>query len=196
VCGWPSKVVARIGGRVQSYPEDNICHHEEYARSKHIADTTVYTPKQLPLTSEVPVVAEMMSLELLVAVDDYCVTKVSLTAAVAGVNINVVKGLSHSDLMKFDIAAKSILLKTSSGLITQHVPILRYIAEIAPNARLMGANTFDSALVNQWLEFSWCELGMQVNNHHQNRLPNLIFSLPFSSRGPITTVASNPFRYL
>jgi hypothetical protein len=80
VCGWPSKVVARIGGRVQSYPEDNICHHEEYARSKHIADTTVYTPKQLPLTSEVPVVAEMMSLELLVAVDDYCVTKVSLTA--------------------------------------------------------------------------------------------------------------------
>jgi glutathione S-transferase len=98
--------------------------------------------------------------------------------------------------MKFDIAAKSILLKTSSGLITQHVPILRYIAEIAPNARLMGANTFDSALVNQWLEFSWCELGMQVNNHHQNRLPNLIFSLPFSSRGPITTVASNPFRYL
>lgn len=114
-----------------------------------------------------------MSMELLVAVDDYCVTKVSLTAAVAGVNINVVKGLCHSDLTKFDIAAKSILLKTSSGIITQHVPILRYIAEIAPNARLMGANTFDSALVNQWLEFSWCELGMQENNHHQSRLPKL-----------------------
>jgi hypothetical protein len=133
-----------------------------------------------------------MSMELLVAVDDYCVTKVSLTAAVAGVHINVVKGISHSDLMKFDIAAKSILLKTSSGVITQHVPILRYIAEIAPNARLMGANTFDSALVNQWLEFSWCELGTQVINHHQICLPNSSCSLSLTSRGSITTIASSP----
>jgi hypothetical protein len=132
--------------------------------------------KELPTTSAVVVVAAKMSMELLVAVDDYCVTKASLTAAVAGVKINIVKGLSQSDLMKFDIAAKSILLKTSSGIITQHVPILRYIAEIAPNARLMGANTFDSALVNQWLEFSWCELGMQLDNHHQKLLLKLIGS--------------------
>jgi hypothetical protein len=50
-----------------------------------------------------------MSMELLVAVDDYCVTKVTLTAAVAGVNINVVKGLSHSDLMKFDYSTENFL---------------------------------------------------------------------------------------
>lgn len=98
-------------------------------------------------------------MELLVAVDDYCVTKVTVAASVAGVKINVVKGLSHDDLKKLDIAAKSILLLTSSGIIAQHVSMLRYIAEIAPSVQLMGATAFDSALVDQWLEFSWCELG-------------------------------------
>lgn len=137
-----------------------------------------------------------MSMELLVAVDDYCVTKVSLTAAVAGININVVKGLSHSDLAKFDIAAKSLLLKTSSGLITQHLPMLRYIAENAPNVRLMGANTFDSALVNQWLEFSWCELGTEFNIHRQVYLFDLTLSFSSIGRGSITTVASSSFWHL
>jgi hypothetical protein len=98
-------------------------------------------------------------MELLVAVDDYCLTKVIVTAAVAGVKINVVKGVSHDDLRKQDSAAKSLLLRTSSGVVTQHVPMLRYIAELTPAVQLMGVTTFDLALVDQWLDFSWCELG-------------------------------------
>ena len=101
-------------------------------------------------------------MELLVAVDDYCVTKIVVAASAAGVKINVVKDVSHDDLKKLDIAAKSILLLTSSGIIAQHVSMLRYIAEIAPSAQLMGSTPFDSALVDQWLEFSWCELGALI----------------------------------
>ena len=98
-------------------------------------------------------------MEVLVAVDDYCLLKVVITAAVAGVKINVLKGKSHEELRKENPSAKSLLLRTSSGVITQHVPMLRYIAEMTPAVQLMGVTAFDLALVDQWLDFSWCELG-------------------------------------
>ena len=98
-------------------------------------------------------------MDLLVAVDDYCVTKVAVAASVAGVKINVVKGISHEELALLDVTSKSMVLRTSSGIITQHVAMLRYIAEMVPALQLVGVTAFDTALVDQWLDFSWCELG-------------------------------------
>ena len=99
-------------------------------------------------------------MDLLVAFDDYCLTKVIVTASVAGVKINVIKGVLQAELIAYDNAAKSMLLKTSSGVISQHVSMLRYIAEMTPAVQLMGATDYDASQVDQWLEFSWCELGM------------------------------------
>lgn len=98
-------------------------------------------------------------MDLLVAVDDYCLTKVIVTASVAGVKVNVTKGISHEELALLDAASKSMVLKTSSGIITQHVAMLRFIAEMVPAVQLTGVTAFDAALVDQWLDFSWCELG-------------------------------------
>jgi hypothetical protein len=98
-------------------------------------------------------------MELLVAVDDYCVTKIIAAASAAGVPLPVRKGYSHSQLTDIDNAAKSILLKTKQGNITQHVAMLRYIAELAPASGLAGISSFDTAIVDQWLDFSWNELG-------------------------------------
>lgn len=99
-------------------------------------------------------------MELLVAVDDYCVTKLTVAASVAGLELLVTKGVTHDELTKLDSGAKSLLLKTSSGgVITQHVAMLRHIAENVPAAQLMGTSTFDAAQVDQWLEFSWNDLG-------------------------------------
>ena len=103
-------------------------------------------------------------MDLLVAFEDYCFTKVIVAASVAGVKINVQKGVTQEALTQIDDAAKSILLKTSSGVITQHVSMLRYIAEMTPAVQLTGVTDYDSAQVDQWLEFSWCELGM----HHES----------------------------
>ena len=103
-------------------------------------------------------------MDLLVAVDDYCLTKVVVTASVAGVKINVIKGVSHSELSALDCAAKSLLLKTSAGVVTQHVAMLRYIAEMTPAVQLMGVTAYDASQVDQWLEFSWCELGTSIND--------------------------------
>jgi hypothetical protein len=98
-------------------------------------------------------------MELLVAVDDYCVTKIVIAASVAGIKLDVKRGLSHNDLIALDSAAKSVLLKAETGIITQHLPMLRYIAKNCPAAQLMGVTAFDGAQVDQWLDFSWSELG-------------------------------------
>ena len=99
-------------------------------------------------------------MELYVAVDDYCVSKLVIAASVAGLELPVKKGMTHADLLQIDGGAKSIVLKTSAGTtITQHVAMLRHIAECAPIAQLTGAAAFDSSQVDQWLDFSWGELG-------------------------------------
>jgi hypothetical protein len=108
-------------------------------------------------------------MELLVAVDDYCVAKVIIAASIAGVKINITKGVSHDDLGKVDIAAKSIILRTDLGIITQHVTMLRYIAEMAPVSHLMGVTDYDASQVDQWLEFSWCELGTFPTKNKKNK---------------------------
>lgn len=99
-------------------------------------------------------------MDLLVAVDgDYCVTKIQITASIANIKLNIIKNKTHEELSILDPCAKSIVLQTKEGIITQHNAILRYIAEISPAVQLMGITSFDSSQVDQWLDFSWCELG-------------------------------------
>jgi hypothetical protein len=141
-------------------------------------------------------------MELLVAVDDYCVTKIILAASIAGLKLDIKRGVSHDELLALDSAAKSVLLKATTGNITQHLPMLRYIAKNVPAAELMGASAFDSSQVDQWLDFSWSEIG---NTHvHWFLLFYFIFFLfwfatyyflPFLvPRGPFAVAASTTLK--
>lgn len=55
--------------------------------------------------------------------------------------------------------AKTVVLKNSTNFsVTQSNAILRMIAELSPRSELYGKNEFQSALVDQWVEFSRSEL--------------------------------------
>lgn len=61
-------------------------------------------------------------------------------------------------MLKIDSKAKSVLLVTASGALTQYNTILRYLGNVSKFAPLNGSSLFETAEVNQWLEFSWAEL--------------------------------------
>ena len=101
----------------------------------------------------------MAELKLSVAFDDYTVQKVKLVAAKAGVGLAVAK-VTPEALAALHAEAKSMVLTPASGpAITQHLAILRYLAQAAPAAELAGSNSLDAAQVDQWLHFSWHEVG-------------------------------------
>ena len=108
-------------------------------------------------------------MNLLVAVEDFCVQKITTTAAVAGVKIPVTKATAE-ELSAVDPKARSIVLLTSEGPISQHTAILRYLAELSPLAELSGTSNFNAALVDQWLEFSWQEIGKIHNTSRSNMI--------------------------
>ena len=86
-------------------------------------------------------------MELHFSVHDFCVNKIISAASYAGIHLNVVSECLESDILKINPLAKSIVLKTLSGTLTQHTAILRYIAELCPDSGLVGGNDFESALV-------------------------------------------------
>jgi glutathione S-transferase len=98
-------------------------------------------------------------MDLFVAVDDYCLQKVLITASLAGVKVNLFQDQDHASLIKLDPRAKSMVLRTSLGCITQHNAILRYLGDISPLCPLVGSSEEEYASVCQWLDFSWNEIG-------------------------------------
>lgn len=98
-------------------------------------------------------------MNLLVAEDDYCVQKIVLVAALAGLELTVKKGVSAKTLSELDGKAKSVLLSTSAGNLGQHTAILKYLGEVSPAVPLNGVSEIERAQVNQWVNFSWLELG-------------------------------------
>ena len=54
--------------------------------------------------------------------------------------------------------ARSCVLVTASGMLTQTNSIMRYLASLRPDVALLGASDFDEAKVDQWAEFCWFEL--------------------------------------
>jgi len=102
-------------------------------------------------------------MKVLALTEDYCLLKIRLALSILNLTSDIIieNNHYHGDLLKLDSAAKSILLVTDSGdYITQHVSILRYIAQSAEDKQLLGIAEIDRAMVDQWLEFSWNELGI------------------------------------
>lgn len=91
--------------------------------------------------------------------EDYCTLKIQLLVALLGLEVAVEKGTSVEQLKKLDFSAKSVLLQTPGGNLTQHLSILRYLAQSKENSGLFGLAPLDRAQIDQWLEFSWHELG-------------------------------------
>jgi len=106
-------------------------------------------------------IVDMADLKLFVVVDDYTALKVQVVASVANVSLQVEKNVSPSQLQSLEAAAKTSLLQTVGGNLTQHIAILRYLAGLNPSLNLLGTGDIDRAQVDQWLEFSWQELGIR-----------------------------------
>lgn len=101
-------------------------------------------------------------MQLSLGSDDFCAQKVLALAAYSGVNLSVTKGVSSEGLEKLHPQAKSMVLQTPKGPITQHNTIIRYIAELSPVCGLSGSSEFNAALVDQWLEFEWNEIDVAL----------------------------------
>lgn len=94
-------------------------------------------------------------MKLFVATEDYCLLKIRLALALTGKECVIETGVSVEDLKKLDAEAKAMLLESSLGYITQHIAILRSIV----GSEMVGSTDVDRAMIDQWLEFSWQELG-------------------------------------
>ena len=99
--------------------------------------------------------------KLLTSDFNYLTKKVLTAASLAGINLEVDQNVSEESLLKIDPKAKSVLLLTASGALTQYNTILRYLGNVSKLSPLNGSSLFETAEVNQWLEFSWAELGVQ-----------------------------------
>ena len=90
---------------------------------------------------------------------EFTLVKVKLLTALTGATLTI-ESKQDVELLQLDQTAKGLLLKTTSGFISQHLAILRYIAESYDNSSLLGgADELNRAQINQWLEFAWQELG-------------------------------------
>lgn len=93
---------------------------------------------------------------------DHCLLKISLLISLTATKNVVVKtGLNQSDLESMANGAKSILLETPAGFVTQHVAILRYLAN-SSSVILSSEDEIETAQIDQWLEFSWQDLGKRM----------------------------------
>ncbi|KAJ1432030.1 hypothetical protein B484DRAFT_327541 [Ochromonadaceae sp. CCMP2298] len=101
-------------------------------------------------------------MKLLSVQDDYCLLKVRLVLSLTGDDATVETGIAQEDLSKLDASAQSMVLETSSGYVTQTIPVMRYLAQAHPKAKLQGSGEVDTAMIDQWLEFSWQELEVPV----------------------------------
>lgn len=104
------------------------------------------------LRQSCPTFCEM---KLFVATEDYCLLKIRLALALTGKECVIETGVSVEDLKKLDAEAKAMLLESSLGYVTQHIAILRSIV----GSEMVGSTDVDRAMIDQWLEFSWQELG-------------------------------------
>jgi hypothetical protein len=113
-------------------------------------------PKTIPPTSLFFSFSNMTDLKLVVSSEDYTTLKVQLVASAVGAPLTI---QTSANLTQLDASAKNIVLVTSGGTLTQHIAILRYLAGLNSSANLLGVEDIDRAQVDQWLEFSWQELG-------------------------------------
>ncbi len=88
---------------------------------------------------------------------DYPVKKVLATAALAGVKVEAII-VKSQELLALHPEAASLCLENDSGTRTVNiVPIIKAVATSQGSNDLIGGDA--SASVDQWLEFTWKQLG-------------------------------------
>ena len=85
--------------------------------------------------------------------DDYCVQKCLLAAKLAGISLAVQQGAAA------DVSGLALVMSEGKPPVTQHLAILRTLADAAPAAKLLGSSAMDGAQVDQWLAFTWQNIG-------------------------------------
>ena len=93
---------------------------------------------------------------------NFRVERVMITARLAGVKLSFEPASVAACETLHGGAARSLVLETPHGTLTQSNSVLRYIANLAPASELYGATGYEEALVDQWIEFAALELEVLV----------------------------------
>lgn len=92
---------------------------------------------------------------------DFPVKKVLACAALVGIKVEVILA-STAELATHSTDAKSMCLVDDAGVKTSNnIPILKFLAMSANRADMVGGE--NSASVDEWLDFSWSQLGTLMN---------------------------------
>lgn len=101
------------------------------------------------------------ALRLDAAIDDYSLKKIVATALYAQVELDVKKGVTVESLQLLDPKAKSFVLHTQNGPVTNTSAILHYLASLSPALGLLGT-AFETAQIDQWLDYAWNEIEVRL----------------------------------
>lgn len=101
----------------------------------------------------------MTKLTLFATSEDYCLLKFKLVAAFNQIELPV-SIVTAEELRDLDSSAKAFALKIDNSFLSQHLAILRYIAQAG--TLLSSPDDLERAQIDQWLEFSVQELGMTL----------------------------------
>jgi len=82
------------------------------------------------------------------------VWKIQIAAQYTGTEVNLVDAKTSKDFKEITSSGKLPVLSTSRGVIFESNAISRFIARLHPDAGLYGDSFYESALVDQWIEFS------------------------------------------
>jgi len=99
-----------------------------------------------------------MALKLYSEPDDYRLWKIQIAAEYAGTEIEIFDSKTSHDFKTITPSGKLPVLSTPRGVIFGSSAILRYIGRLHPDAGLYGDSFYESALVDQWLDFSDTDL--------------------------------------
>eukprot|EP00753_Platysulcus_tardus_P006174 PLAT14013.1.p1 GENE.PLAT14013.1~~PLAT14013.1.p1 ORF type:complete len:743 (+),score=400.85 PLAT14013.1:1-2229(+) len=84
---------------------------------------------------------------------DIKVTKVLIAARIAGLKLQLDTSLSESQLSERSPTGRAPFLETEQGTLVGTNTMLRYIAQLCPAAELYGRSSYDSGLVDAWMDY-------------------------------------------
>lgn len=101
---------------------------------------------------------QKLSIEFAKSAPEFSRQKILLAAKLAKLELTVLPDASSfsSD------SARTCVLHTGEGPITQSYAVLRYLAALAPQTELYGATSYDQGAVDSWLEFCVLEIEVAV----------------------------------
>ncbi len=96
-------------------------------------------------------------MKLSIAFDDYCLLKIKLLLSLLDAKL-VIELKSEDELVDLH-ATRGMVFESEEGVIKQHLAILKFIAGQFGSSSMLTDSTIDQAQNEQWLEFSWREVG-------------------------------------